>query len=115
MKKTTLSLRIDLSSGARIGPGKVQLLELIGRTGSISAAGREMNMSYRRAWMLVSSLNEAFREPVVETRKGGSTGGGARLTDTGRLVVERYRSMEKKAAGTTDSDLRELEALARKR
>lgn len=115
MKKNALSLRIDLSSGARIGPGKVQLLELIADTGSISAAGRAMNMSYRRAWMLVSSLNEALSEAVVETHKGGSAGGGARLTDTGRKVIECYRAMEGKATVAAATELRTLEALSRGR
>lgn len=115
MNKAALSLRIDFPSGARIGPGKVRLLELIGSTGSISAAGREMNMSYRRAWMLVNSLNEALDKPAVETRKGGSTGGGARLTETGRTMIDCYRAMEDKAAGAGDEELRILEALTRGR
>jgi len=115
VKKNALSLRIDLSSGARIGPGKVQLLELIADTGSISAAARAMNMSYRRAWMLVSSLNEALDGAVVETQKGGSTGGGARLTDTGRQVIECYRAMEHKAGAAAAVELRALEALTRRR
>jgi molybdate transport system regulatory protein len=114
LNKAALSLRIDFPSGARIGPGKVRLLELIERTGSISAAGRQLNMSYRRAWMLVNSLNEALGKPAVETRKGGSAGGGARLTDTGRTVIDCYRAMEDKAAGAGAEELRALEALARK-
>lgn len=114
MKKTKLSLRIDLSCGARIGPGKVRLLELVEETGSISAAGRAMNMSYRRAWMLVNSLNEALGAAVVETRQGGSAGGGARLTETGRTVIDCYRTMEDKAAAASGGELRVLEALSRK-
>jgi len=109
-----LSVRIDLDSGARIGPGKVRLLELIDETGSISAAGREMGMSYRRAWMLVNSLSEALDEAVVETRKGGSAGGGARLTDPGRGVIRHYRAAERKAGKAAAADIRALENLARR-
>lgn len=107
-----LSLRIRLASGARIGPGKVRLLELIDETGSISAAGREMQMSYRRAWLLVESLNEALGMPVVDTQKGGSAGGGARLTESGYAIIKHYRSMEKKALKSGDADLQALEKLA---
>lgn len=109
-----LSLRIELSSGLRIGPGKVRLLELIDDTGSISAAGRAMDMSYRRAWLLVNELDEALAVAVVETRKGGKTGGGARLTDAGREVIRRYRSLEKQAIHAGAADLKALEALTRR-
>lgn len=112
MSRSSLSLRIDLPSGARIGPGKVRLLELVAETGSISAAGREMGMSYRRAWMLINSLNEAVGTPVVETRKGGSAGGGTILTGAGRRVIDCYRAMEARAAGAVATELAELEALA---
>ena len=73
-----LSIRIDLANGTRIAPGKVALLEEIGRSGSISAAGRAMKMSYRRAWRLVEDLNRHLGSPVVETAAGGSGGGGTR-------------------------------------
>jgi len=86
-----LSLRVDLTPDFRLGPGKVRLLELIGHSGSISAAGRAMEMSYRRTWLLVEEMNVAFRRPVVETARGGKRGGGAELTSFGREVVERYR------------------------
>ena len=92
-----LSIRIDFAGGRRIGPGKVRLLELIEETGSISAAGRAMAMSYRRAWLLVESLNTSFRAPVVDTRAGGRQGGGAELTAFGRELVERYRTVEQEA------------------
>lgn len=113
MTKSKLSLRIDLPGGGRIGPGKVRLLELIEETGSISAAGRGMNMSYRRAWMLVDSLNEALGTPVVETRKGGSAGGGARLTDVGRDVARYYRRVEEKAGSAGRAEIRVLEGLVK--
>ena len=89
-----LSIRLDLASGARIGPGKVAVLEEIGRSGSISAAGRVLRMSYRRTWQLVEELNRSLGTPVVETAAGGSGGGGAVLTEAGRTIIERYRAIE---------------------
>lgn len=89
-----LSIRVDLACGARIGPGKVAVLEEIARSGSISAAGRALGMSYRRTWELVEELNRTLGRPVVETAAGGSGGGGAILTSTGKAVVERYRAIE---------------------
>jgi molybdate transport system regulatory protein len=95
---TRLTLRIDFDGDRAIGPGKIKLLELIDSKGSISAAGREMAMSYRRAWLLVDSLNRCFREPVVAAQTGGAHGGGAALTPLGRVVVEHYRAIEAAAA-----------------
>ena len=89
-----LSIRLDLASGARIGPGKIAVLEEIGRSGSISAAGRALRMSYRRTWELVEDLNRSLGTPVVETAAGGSGGGGAVLTPAGKVVIERYRAIE---------------------
>ena len=77
-----------------LGPGKAALLEHIRETGSIAAAGRAMSMSYKRAWMLVEELNCAFREPLVESARGGAKGGGARLTEAGETVVANYRKLE---------------------
>lgn len=93
-----LSIRIDLVSGARIGPGKVAILEEIGRAGSISAAGRALRMSYRRTWELVEELNTSFGVPVVATAAGGNGGGGAVLTAAGKAIIERYRAIEVDAA-----------------
>jgi molybdate transport system regulatory protein len=92
-----LSIRIDLAPGLRIGPGKVQLLEAIATQGSISAAGRALGMSYRRAWTLVEAMNTGFGRPVVEAQTGGRAGGGARLSDLGAEVVARYRAVERAA------------------
>jgi molybdate transport system regulatory protein len=89
-----LSIRLVLVSGARIGPGKVAVLEEIARFGSISAAGRALRMSYRRTWELVEDLNRSLGTPVVETAAGGSGGGGAVLTRAGKAVIERYRAIE---------------------
>jgi molybdate transport system regulatory protein len=90
----SLSIRLDLVSGARIGPGKVAVLEEIARSGSISAAGRALRMSYRRTWELVEDLNRSLGTPVVETAAGGNGGGGAELTRAGKAVIERYRAIE---------------------
>jgi molybdate transport system regulatory protein len=89
-----LILRVDLASGARIGPGKVALLEEIARSGSISAAGRVLRMSYRRAWELVEDLNRNLGTPVVTTAAGGTGGGGARLTEAGSTLIAEYRALE---------------------
>jgi len=105
-----LSVRIDLSGYGAIGPGKIRLLELIGESGSISAAGRTMNMSYRRAWSLIDELNRYFRAPVVETQLGGSHGGGAVLTDAGHDLIARYRAIERAAAKSGAADLAALDA-----
>jgi molybdate transport system regulatory protein len=88
-----LSLRIDLPQG-RIGPGKIALLEAIAREGSISAAGRALGMSYRRAWDLVDATNALIGMPVVVASPGGARGGGAVLTEAGQALVADYRAIE---------------------
>jgi molybdate transport system regulatory protein len=89
-----LNIRIDLAGGLRIGPGKVAVLEEIARSGSISAAGRALRMSYRRTWELVEDLNTGLGTPVVETAAGGRGGGGTVLTPAGKAIIERYRAIE---------------------
>jgi molybdate transport system regulatory protein len=110
-QQSQLSIRIDLATGGRIGPGKVALLEEIARSGSISAAGRAMKMSYRRAWQLVEDLNQTVGSPVVATAAGGSGGGGARLTEAGKILVRAYRAMEAAAAATAQAHLASLETI----
>lgn len=105
----TLRLRIDFSPNRAVGPGKIRLLELIDQTGSIAAAGREMNMSYRRAWLLVDELNRIFAQRVATTKLGGSAGGGAELTAFGRRLVSSYRSMETAAQQAFIKDLNDLD------
>jgi molybdate transport system regulatory protein len=105
-----LTLRIDLAGRGTIGPGKIRLLELVGESGSISAAGRAMKMSYRRAWSLVDEINRCFRAPVVETQLGGTRGGGAVLTDAGHDLIARYRAIERAATKASASDLTALDA-----
>ena len=101
-------IRILIGAVVAIGPGKADLLDAIGRTGSISAAAREMGMSYRRAWMLVDVLNASFAKPLVSTATGGQRGGGAQLTGFGAGVLRRYRAIEAKAAASIKRDLDQL-------
>ena len=92
-----LSIRIDFDPGGRIGPGKIELLEHIHATGSISAAGRAMAMSYKRAWDLVDELNRICGQAAVTRQTGGRNGGGAALTPFGESLVARYRDIERAA------------------
>lgn len=89
-----LKLRLVFGPDEMIGPGKAELLERIDKTGSIAAAGREMGMSYKRAWMLVETMNDMFRMPVVVSSRGGAKGGGASVTDMGFAVLKEYRALE---------------------
>lgn len=92
-----MSIRLRFSLQARIGPGKIALLEGVARTGSIAAAGRELGMSYRRAWLLIDSLSGIFAEPVIVTTAGGSHGGGSQLTALGEQLVAAFRAAERDA------------------
>ena len=91
------SLRIELGPEDRFGPGKIRLLEFVGTTGSISAAAREMDMSYRRAWLLINEMNRIFNAPVVAAVTGGAHGGGARLTELGEKLIGIYRGIERES------------------
>jgi molybdate transport system regulatory protein len=104
-----LKLTLTMKSGARIGPGKAALLESVRSSGSISAAAREMGMDYKRAWLLVDSLNRAFDTPVVERVTGGPGGGGAVLTPFGETLLGRYRRLEAAAARMAADDLKALD------
>ena len=101
-------LRITLSETAYIGPGRADLLELIGSTGSISAAGKAMGMSYKRAWGLVQALNAGFGIALVESSRGGAAQGGAQLTEAGRFVLEHYRAMQDKTRQAIADDVAAL-------
>jgi molybdate transport system regulatory protein len=90
-------IRIKAGKDIALGPGKVDLLEAIERTGSISAGARELGLSYRRAWDLVDTMNHSFKHPLVTRIKGGKGGGGAQLTAEGRDILDLYRTMETKA------------------
>jgi molybdate transport system regulatory protein len=95
MKSIRIKAQIYSGEEIAIGPGKVDLLQAIDAHGSISAAAREMGMSYRRAWLLVDVMNRCFRSPLVETDRGGSERGGARLTALGRKTLARYRDLQR--------------------
>lgn len=108
---TRLSLRIDFADRWRIGPGKIRLLEEIATQGSISAAGRALGMSYKRAWDLVAELNRGFQEPLVTTRIGGQERGGATLTGLGTAVIAHYRAIERAAEEASAAHLAALAAV----
>jgi len=86
-------LRVTFSDSFYVGPGRADLLEGIATTGSISAAGKTMGMSYKRAWSLVQALNAGWGSPLVETSRGGAEQGGATLTADGQFVLDKYRAM----------------------
>ncbi|QFS98479.1 Molybdenum-pterin-binding protein MopA [Labrenzia sp. THAF191b] len=104
-------IRLVFGPDEMMGPGKAELLERIQRTGSIAAAGREMGMSYKRAWQLVETLNAMFRSPLVERSRGGAKGGGAQITETGLAVLEEYRAIELKARAAGDPHIEKLKTL----
>lgn len=106
-----LSLRIDFSNGARLGPGKAQLLLLIEEHGSIRAAGAAMGMSYRRAWLLADEINRMFKEPSIFTRHGGRSGGGAGLTPFGESLIGACRRMDAESRKALQTDLAWLESM----
>lgn len=106
-----LQLRILFGKAIAIGPGKAELLQHIRETGSISAAARRMGMSYRRAWLLVDTINHCFAEPLVETAAGGSGGGGARITAEGERVLELYHRIEEKTQAAVNEEITELTTL----
>lgn len=104
-------IRLFLGNSAMLGPGKAALLDGIARSGSISAAGRDLGMSYKRAWTLVEELNAMFRAPLVESARGGAKGGGATLTETGQQVLALYREIEASSAEVNADRLAALKAL----
>jgi molybdate transport system regulatory protein len=110
-KADTVRLMVRVAFGRRgaLGPGKMRLIELIDQHGSITAACKEMGMSYRRAWLLVEGLKQAFREPVLTTHQGGVAGGGCRLTPYGRSLLKRYRALERMAREAVREELQALE------
>ena len=104
-----LRFRIVLRSGVAIGPGKADLLQAIDETASLTAAAKRAGMSYKRSWLLVQEMNAAFLQPLVETEKGGTGGGGGtQLTPLGRKVLERYRKMESDAGKAIAAGIADL-------
>jgi molybdate transport system regulatory protein len=108
-----LFIRLDLSNGKHIGPGKIALLEAIRAEGSILAASRRFGMSYTRAWHLVREINEMLRKPVVATTR--ARGGGAKLTPVGEQIVEVYRKIEGLAYTSTRQELRAIARFVRRK
>ena len=111
--RVDVKVRVRHNDEIAMGPGKADLLEAIGETGSISAAARSMNMSYRRAWLLVDVMNRTFRAPLVVGAAGGHQGGGAGVTDTGRAVLAAFRAMEAASAAAVDAHVASLAGLLR--
>jgi molybdate transport system regulatory protein len=106
-----IRIRIPCADDFAIGPGKAALLEAIIQTGSISGAARQLGMSYSRAWGLIESMNQCFKTPVVDTATGGSSGGGARVTEVGLEAIACFRSMEAKALSAIREDLPRMSRL----
>ena len=104
-------MRITASDVIAVGPGKIALLEAIGEAGSLTSAAKNLDMSYRRAWMLLDELNRSLRRPAVDSAKGGQHGGGSELTDTGRQLIALYRRIEATAALAAEGDIKRLTAL----
>jgi molybdate transport system regulatory protein len=110
----SMQIRIGLDPERRLGPGKIELLEKIAALGSISAAGRAMGMSYRRAWQLVDEIQEIFGREIAVRQSGGKHGGGAALTPLGDLIVARFRAIEKAAFEAAWPDIEALQKEVRK-
>lgn len=108
-----LSIRIAFEGAEPFGPGKVRLLELIEKEGSIRAAAAAMSMSYRHAWLLLQAVEDTFGAPAVATSTGGAGGGGAKLTELGKRLVDRYRTIEANASRAAAADLDELSRAAK--
>ena len=102
------AIKVDFGTEVRLGPGKVRLLELIAETGSISEAARQMEMSYRRAWLLIDEVNGILGKPVVETSTGGAGGGGAKITPLGEAVIVAFRDIESGATELIRAKLTKL-------
>jgi molybdate transport system regulatory protein len=103
-----LRFRLVLGRSIAVGPGKADLLAAVAETGSITAAGRSMGMSYKRAWYLLDTMNKCFREPLVSASKGGKGHGGAHLTPIGEQVLSLYRTIEARAAEAAAKELGDL-------
>jgi molybdate transport system regulatory protein len=106
-------LRVMFGPEIAIGPGKAELLDAIAATGSISASAKQLGMSYRRAWLLVDTMNRCFRKPVVASATGGPGGGGAQVTGFGRRVLARYRAMQARVDRAIDPELARFSELLR--
>jgi molybdate transport system regulatory protein len=108
MPNTSIKIRLHHHDQIAFGPGKADLLDAIKEHGSISAAGRSMGMSYKRAWDLIQTMNQSFKQPLVTTSKGGSQKGGAIVTAMGEKVLNQYREAQKIADVATAEQLKTL-------
>ena len=110
MSKPRLKMHLRILSDEQIafGPGKAELLEAIQRTGSISQAAKSMNMSYRRAWQLVDTMNQCFHSHLVETQTGGTHGGGAIVTELGQVILRKFRTMEQQAIHSVAAEFEDI-------
>jgi molybdate transport system regulatory protein len=115
MPAPVIRFRIDFANSCYVGPGKIDLLEAIHRSGSLSQAARDLGMSYRRAWLLVDSLKNSFRESVTVAATGGKGGGGVTLTRFGQQLIRSYRQLERDIALVASRRLREVAPSVRKR
>lgn len=114
MARLKLKLQLYCGDAIAMGPGKADLLEAIAREGSISAAGRSLGMSYRRAWLLVDTMNRCFKQPLVETHPGGGKGAGAKLTAEGEKALAAYRALSAQVeGGAAGADFAALETAIR--
>ena len=104
-------LRVERGEEIALGPGKVELLEHIARTGSIAEAAKRMEMSYMRAWTLVKTMERCFRKPLLEATRGGRERGGTRLTETGEKALALYRQMEEQNQTAVKETWRKLRRL----
>src|SRR5579883_2270854 len=95
MASPVVRFRIDFAEHGSLGPGKIRLLEAIRETGSLSQGARRMGMSYRRAWLLIESLKQTFKEPVTRASTGGKSGGGMLITEFGESLIASYRDLER--------------------
>jgi len=103
-----LKIRIAIGKTIAMGPGKADLLDAIDETGSISAAAKQMKMSYRRAWELVDVMNKSFNQPLVISSPGGVNGGGALLSGFGRSILQNYRDLVKKSSNAAHQELQQI-------
>ncbi len=110
MSKPRLKMHLRILSDEQIafGPGKAELLEAIQRTGSISQAAKSMDMSYRRAWQLVDTMNQCFQSHLVETQTGGTHGGGAIVTELGQVILKKFRGMEQQAIQSVATEFEDI-------
>lgn len=101
-------MRVTIGEVIAIGPGKIALLEALDETGSITAAAKSLDMSYRRAWLLIDETNRALKEPAVATAAGGAKGGGSALTESGRALISLYRQIEETALAACKGEIKQL-------